>query len=113
VGFSLRRWRAGHLLIAWGAYWLLLLLVGLRKETLAIWRVITHPDAHGNISAGITDGVFQLSITGSDGTVLERSISLVTMLLWVAGPPLLLWVAWLLTRPRGAGAGLASPAARP
>jgi hypothetical protein len=113
VGFSLRRWRAGHLLIAWGVYWLLLLVIGMGKELLAMWRVTSEPDAHGNISAGITDGVFQLSITGSDGTVLERSISLMALLVWVAGPPLLLWVAWLLTRPRRGEASTASPAARP
>ena len=108
MGFSLRRWRPGHLLIAWGVYWLVLLLVGLGPELLAIWRVISHPDAHGNITAGITNGVFELAITASDGTVVERSISLLSMLLWVAGPPLLLWLAWLLTRPRRTEAGVAS-----
>lgn len=112
MGFSIRRWRPGHLLIAWGVYWLLLLLIGFGRELLAIWRVTSEPDAPGNISAGITNGVFQLSITGSSGTVLERSISLVTMLLWVAGPPLLLWLAWLLTRPRRTESGMASSATR-
>jgi hypothetical protein len=100
VGFFLRRWRAGHLLIAWGVYWILLLLLGFGRELLAIWRVTSEPGTQGNISASITNAVFQLSITANDGTSLERSISLMTMLLWVAGPPLLLWLAWFLTRPR-------------
>jgi hypothetical protein len=108
VAFSLRRWRPGHLLLAWGAYWLVLLLVSLGKELLAIWRLSSEPDSPGKISAGITNSVFHLSITGADGTTIERSISLMTMLLWVAGPPLLLWLAWLLTRPRRTEAGVAS-----
>lgn len=112
MGFFLRRWRPGHLLVAWGVYWLLLLVVGLGRELLAIWRVTTGPDSHGKIAAGITNSVFQLSITGSDGTVIERSISLMSMLLWVAGPPLFLWLAWLLTRPRRTEAGVASSATR-
>ena len=113
MGFSLRRWRAGHLLIGWGVCWLVLLLVGLGSELLAIWRVTSEPDAHGNIAASITNGVFQLSITGSDRTVVERSISLMPILLWAAGPPLLLWLAWLLSRPRRTEASVASSATHP
>lgn len=113
MGFSFRRWRPGHLLVAWSAYWLLLLLVGFRRELTAIWHLTSEPDTHGKIAAGITDGMFQLTIAGTDGTVLERSISLMTMLLWVAGPPFLLWIVWLLTRPRGTETGMASSATGP
>ena len=74
--------------------------------------MISPPDAHGNITAGVTNGLFELAITASDGTVVERSVALMSMLLWVAGPPLLLWLAWLLTRPRRTEVGVASSATR-
>lgn len=111
MGLSLRRWRPRHLLVAWSLYWIVLILVGLGSVLAAIWRVTRDPDAHGTISAAMTNGVVQLSVTDPGGTIVERSISLLSMALWVAGPPLLLWLAWLATRPRAAESRVASSSA--
>jgi hypothetical protein len=109
VGLSLRHWRPRHLLAAWVVYWILALLVAMRSGIATIWRVTTDPDAHGNISAGVTDGVFSISVSDATGTVWQSSASLMTILLWFAGPPLLLFLLWLAVRPRAAEPVLSAP----
>ncbi len=107
--FSLRRWRPHHLLLAWVVYWIVALLIALRSGIAAIWRVTSDPDAHGNISAGVTDGIFSLTVADSTGVTWQGSASMMSILLWFAGPPLLLFLLWLAMRPRGAAPALSAP----
>ncbi|HET6700732.1 MAG TPA: hypothetical protein VFH14_02950 [Gemmatimonadaceae bacterium] len=100
MAFSLRRWRPRHLLLAWVTYWVLALLFALRSAIASIWRVTTDPDAHGSISAGITDGILTLTVSEGARVVWEGSASVMSIVLWVAGPPLLLFLLWLAVRPR-------------
>jgi hypothetical protein len=86
----LRRWRPRHLLASWIVYWVLLVAITLGKAILAAWRVTHLPDGHGNISAGFSDGVFNLVIAESGKTVWQGSASLLSIALLVAGPPLVL-----------------------
>ena len=109
MSLSLRHWRPRHLLLAWVVYWVVALLVALRSGVAAIWRVTTDPDAHGTVSAGVTDGVFSISVADATGTVWQASASLMTILLWFAGPPLLLFLLWLAVRPRAAEPVLSAP----
>ncbi len=112
MAFSLRRWRPRHLLLVWVAYWIIALLVALRSGIAAIWRVTSDPDAHGNISAGVTDGVFSLTVSEATRVVWQGSASMTSILLWFAGPPLLLFLLWLAARPRAAEPVLAAPPRR-
>ena len=61
MALSLRGWRPRHLLLSWVVYWIVALLVALRSGIAAIWRVTSDPDAHGSISAGVTDGLFTMT----------------------------------------------------
>ena len=109
MAFSLRGWRPRHLLLAWIAYWILALLIAFRSGLAAIWRVTSDPDAHGSIAAGVTDGVFSMTVTDATGVIWQGSASLMSILLWFAGPPLLIFLLWLAVRPRAAEPVLAAP----
>jgi hypothetical protein len=102
VALSLRRWRPHHLLLAWVVYWVVALLIALRSGIAPIWRVTTDPEAHGTVSAGVTDGVFSMTVSDPSGVVWQGSASMMSILLWFAGPPLLLFLLWLAARPRAA-----------
>jgi hypothetical protein len=91
VAFSLRRWRPRHLLLAWVTYWVLALLFALRSAIASIWRVTTDPEAHGSISAGVSDGILTLTVTEGARVAWEGSASVMSIVLWAAGPPLLLF----------------------
>jgi hypothetical protein len=112
VAFSLRRWRPHHLLLAWVVYWIVALVVALRSGIAAIWRVTSDPDAHGSISAGVTDGIFSLTVSEPSGVVWQGSASMMSILLWFAGPPLLLFLLWLAVRPRAGEPVLSAPPRR-
>ena len=112
MAFSLRRWRPHHLLLAWVVYWIVALIVALRSGIAAIWRVTTDPDAHGSISAGVTDGILSLTVSEPSGVVWQGSASMMSILLWFAGPPLLLFLLWLAVRPRAGEPVLSAPPQR-
>ncbi|HVZ49540.1 MAG TPA: hypothetical protein VG916_12205 [Gemmatimonadaceae bacterium] len=98
--FSLRRWRPAHLLMAWGAYWLALIPVGLSSPVLALWRLRRLGALEGStLSAGVSDWVANLSVTRNGTPVWNGSVSLLAIALWAAGPPLALWLAWIANRP--------------
>ena len=99
--FSLRRWRPRHLLLAWIGYWLTLALVSLGPPALTVWRVSRSPSAHGtlNVSAGFGDGLIRLTVAENGATIWDGSASPLTIILWLVGPPLALWLLWLLRRP--------------
>lgn len=93
----LRRWRAKHLLLAWGVYWVALALVALRPALALVSRALTGPDGHGSISADVTNGIANLNVA-FEGRTWTGATSLTSLLLWIAGPPLLLWLVWFVTR---------------
>ncbi|MEP7000890.1 MAG: hypothetical protein ABI969_10450 [bacterium] len=96
--FGLSRWRSRHLLTAWTVYWIALIGVTLGSAIRGILRVL--PDgAKGSVAAGFGNDGAQLTVTSAGRSVWDGSASLTAVALWVAGPPLLTWLAWLLTRP--------------
>lgn len=99
---SLREWRPRHLVAAWSTYWAGLAAVTVGPAILAVLRLTTDPDSHGSASAGIDDGIAQVTVVDGAATVWSGSASLGEIGLWIVGPPLLLWIAWLLVRPRRA-----------
>jgi hypothetical protein len=101
----LKRWRPRHLLISWCAYWAATLLVLLWPVWQFAYHVQQSPDNHGTISAGFGDGGFTAKTTDVAGAVWTSSISLLPLTLLLAGPPLLLWVAWVVAVSRTNNAG--------
>jgi len=98
MAFSLSRWKARHLLGAWLVYWIALVAVKLGAGIVAALRVMNAPETqHGSISAGMGDGAFNITISGA-GVHWAGSASVMSVVLWLCGPPLLLWLLWLVTR---------------
>jgi hypothetical protein len=95
---SLGRWRSRHLLLAWVAYWLVLLAAVARSPLIAVLRALSAPQGHGTMSLSMANAVLTLNVK-TDGLSYTGSSSLTSIALWIAGPPLVLWVLWLVTRP--------------
>lgn len=105
--FGFKRWRASQLLWSWCPYWVALVLVSIGPGLLAAWR-ISRPGGHGTVTGGFENGIVQMTVTnGVAGTadVWKGSASLSAVVLWIAVPPLALWVGWLASRPRHGLAG--------
>ena len=99
MAFSLSRWRPRHLLLAWVAYWLVLIGTLARPPLVAALRALSAPDGHGTMSAGMANSIVTLSIK-TDTLSWSGSASLTTIAFWVAVPPLVLWALWMATRTR-------------
>ncbi len=99
------RWRPGHLLAAWCAYWAGLAAVTLTPIVLAILRATRSGGAPGtaNVSASFGDAGLGVTVSRAGHTLIERSAGLLPIALWIALPPLALWGAWLFARSRALG----------
>ena len=93
----LSRWQARHLLVAWVVYWVLLVSISMRSALVAAARALNAPKGLGSLSASVDNGNFVLKASSGTQT-WSGSTSLTTMALWFAGPPLLLFLVWLVTR---------------
>jgi len=103
MAFSLSRWRPRHLLFAWAAYWIILLATFMGSALRTALFAISAPNGHGTISVNMGDGVLSI-LAKSDTMTYTSSASLLSIALWVAGPPLLLFVLWAATRSSPAAA---------
>lgn len=106
--FGLRHWRARHIISAWGAYWASLAAFTLGPGALALWRATHGPHATSSVNGSFGDGRFHLEVIRQGITTWTGSASLGAVMFWTCGPPLLLWLAWLVRRPRRGQGGLAS-----
>jgi threonine/homoserine/homoserine lactone efflux protein len=97
--FRVSRWKPRHLLVAWSLYWVALVAVTLGPAIAAVLRVTVPAGAKGDVSANFGDGVMHLIINGNGTTLWSGAAKTVTIALWLGGPPLLLWLAWLVARP--------------
>lgn len=95
--FSLSRWRPGHLLLSWVVYWIALLAAALGPAVPSILRA-TRPGGHGEIAASFNDTVFSFVVKESGRTTWSGSVHMLTAALWIAVPPLIIWMLWLYTR---------------
>lgn len=97
---SLRRWKPGQLLLGWAAYWTGLVGVTLSPAIAATWRATHLPDGHGSVSASFDNANLSYSVIEDGVKTWVGTTSITTALLWVIGPPLLLWLVWLIVRER-------------
>lgn len=93
----LRRWQARHLLVAWIVYWVLLIGISMRSVLAGAMRALNAPHGLGSISASVDNGNFVLKASAGTQT-WSHATSFTTMAFWFAGPPLLLFLVWLVTR---------------
>jgi threonine/homoserine/homoserine lactone efflux protein len=96
MSFWRRKWRPHHLLLSWCAYWVVLVLVKLGPAFLAGWRMSQQPQGKGDVSVGMGNGTITATIADAGRTTWAGSISVLTLALLIAGPPLVLWLAWLV-----------------
>ena len=99
---SMRRWKTGQLLLGWGAYWAGLIGIAAGPAIHATWHATHLPDGHGSVNAGVNDGVLRYEVIAEGVKTWVGTVPLSTMFLWLIGPPLLLWLVWLLVRERPA-----------
>ena len=109
------RWRPGHLLAAWSAYWAGLAAITLTPIVLAILRATRAGGTPGlaKVSASFGDGGLGVTVSRAGHTLIERSAGLLPIALWIAVPPLALWGAWLFARSRALGRGEQQPVGEP
>jgi hypothetical protein len=99
VRFGLSKWQPKHLLAAWSAYWLALLLWGVGSALPVFWR-ISRPDAKGSASFNFGDKGFELTLMEGAVTAWHGAISFRSVLFLCAVPPLVLWAFWLRAQRR-------------
>jgi len=97
---SIRRWRPGQLLASWTAYWAGLAGVALGPAIPVVWRATHLPEGHGTITAGFENTVFHFTVVEEGVETLAASAPLGTIMAWLIGPPLALWLIWLAVRRR-------------
>jgi hypothetical protein len=78
---SIRRWRASQLFVSWVAYWILLVAYIAWRPLLEYWRITRSPSGHGSVGYTYSGGLLRAA-------------------LWIAGPPLALFLLWIATRTR-------------
>jgi hypothetical protein len=103
MAFSLSRWRPWHLIVAWIAYWIALIVVGLGTPLRMILGGLAAPPGQGAVNASFSDGMVSL-VVKAGASSYTGSASLLSVALWVAIPPLLLFVLWAATRSSPAAA---------
>ena len=97
---SLPRWKPGQLLLGWAAYWTGLVGVTLSPAIAATWRATHLPDGHGSVSASFDNSTLNYTVIEDGVKTWMGTTSMATAVLWVVGPPLLLWLVWLIVRER-------------
>lgn len=112
LGLVPRKWGWRSLVGVWGAYWAGLAAVTLGPFGVYVWKLARIPGNHGNVSLSLGDNGIKLTALRDGATAWSGSVALGTFALWVAGPPLAVWLLWLLLRPARSDAGtLRAPAA--
>jgi hypothetical protein len=88
------------LLAAWIAYWVVLIGVALGPAIAAIWRATHAGTGQGDVTLDFGNGAFSLIVKLAGKTIYSGAASLLSIALLVAGPPLVLWLLWVMRRPQ-------------
>jgi hypothetical protein len=96
----LTRWRPYQLLLAWIGYWIVLLGATVEPALPAILRA-TRDGAHGEIGASFGNSMLNLTVKQAGQVTWTGSVHFLTATLWLAVPPLILWLLWMRARSGG------------
>lgn len=88
------RFQVRHLVYSWLAYWTALAAWALGPAAVVL-RQLSRDGTHGEASVGITDSLLNLSVAAEGAIAWSASVSLLTLALAIAVPPLLLCGWWL------------------
>ena len=95
----LRGWNVRHLLSAWIAYWVALVILAVGSPALRVWRLTHDPASHGSATGSLNNDVISATVVQNGATVWAGSVHMVVLVLWLVGPPLALYLFWLRSRP--------------
>lgn len=93
----LSRWRPIHLTLAWIAYWVVLVGATLGRAVPAMLSATRAQGNHGEISASFSS-TLSLTVKEMGQVTWTGSVQFLTAALWLAVPPLILWLLWLRAR---------------
>jgi len=96
----LARWRPGHVVAAWFAYWIGLAGVTLTPTVRAIVHATSAPSNTSNVSASFNNATLSVTVSQLGKVTHVAAASLGEIALWVGLPPLILYGVWMFTRPR-------------
>jgi hypothetical protein len=101
---DIRRWNLRHLVRASAAYWAGLAAVSLAPFSIAVASLTNLSENRGSANATFGDAGLTLTALKDGATIYTATASLLQIALWIAAPPLALWIVWLVTRPSRADA---------
>ena len=102
MSFSLRNWRPAHVMAAWVAWWCGVVAVSMGDVVVAGIRAGIEG---GSITGGIGDDGLGITAVTKAGETVAMHALISTLMLTMIVPPLALWAAWLVQRPRREKAG--------
>lgn len=85
---------------SWIAYWLVIAAVKLGPAAFAIWRATRGPSGSARVDASYGDGQLTLNVMAQGVKTYTGAASLLEIGAWVAGPPLIAWAVWAISRRR-------------
>ena len=80
---------------AWIVYWALIGIIKLGPAVGAIWRATRGHEGTGSVSLNYGDGAFKLTVNSLGNQIYSGSVTPIALAFRVAGPPLIVWLAWL------------------
>lgn len=98
--FGIKRWRPRHLLLSWVAYWTGLVAATIGPAVPALLRATSQTGNQGSIGFNFGSDGFALTVSVAGATIWHGAAQLTTIALWLSMPPLLIWLAWVYTRPK-------------
>ena len=101
MAIGLGRWRGRIIAGACTVYAVAVALIGFAPALVATWR-FTRPSAGHGVASVSADNTLMMHIkfTSTSLPTWTGSVNLGTLLLWMLGPPIFLWLAWLASGPR-------------
>lgn len=99
----MREWlkRPRAVFASWIIYWIVLGIIGLGPALVAIWSATHGPnDNRSSVNVRFGNGVFSVDVVRAGIPTYTGSIHLLTAALWIAIPPLVIWLLWFVTSGR-------------
>jgi hypothetical protein len=104
ISLNIRHWKLGQLVSVSAAYWAVLAAASLAPFSRVVFTVARLGANRGTATASLNDNIITLTALKDGVAVYTGSASILEIALWIALPPLGLWLAWLASRPSRARA---------
>lgn len=100
ITFDIRRWDVRHLIGASALYWTGLAAATLTPFARAVASVVRLGAGHGSASGSMQNDVLTISAIRDNVVIYSGSAHALDVALWLALPPLALWLVCLALRPQ-------------